>query len=49
MPLPTRGSPGLVVALGGGAVTEPGVRSALREHALTVWLDVDVETSPGNA
>ena len=33
----------IVVALGGGAVTTPGVRDAL-EDTLTVWLDVDVDT-----
>jgi shikimate kinase / 3-dehydroquinate synthase len=32
-----------VVALGGGAVTTPEVRAALRSHALTVSVDVDVE------
>jgi shikimate kinase / 3-dehydroquinate synthase len=30
-----------VVALGGGAVKSSAVRTALREHALTVFLDVD--------
>jgi len=34
-----------VLALGGGAVTSEKVRSALRERAITVWLDVDVDTS----
>ncbi len=33
----------VVLALGGGAVTTPGVREALRD-TLTVWLDVDVDT-----
>jgi shikimate kinase / 3-dehydroquinate synthase len=33
----------IVLALGGGAVTSPRVREALRE-TLTVWLDVDVDT-----
>ena len=33
-----------VVALGGGAVEAPAVRRALREHALTVWLDAAPET-----
>jgi 3-dehydroquinate synthetase len=33
----------VVLALGGGAVTSPGVRDALGE-ALTIWLDVDVDT-----
>jgi shikimate kinase / 3-dehydroquinate synthase len=32
-----------VVALGGGAVTIPEVRDALRAHALTVTVDVEVE------
>jgi shikimate kinase/3-dehydroquinate synthase len=30
-----------VVALGGGAVTSAGIRTALRDHALTVYVDVD--------
>jgi shikimate kinase / 3-dehydroquinate synthase len=30
-----------VLALGGGAVETPSIRSALREHALTVLVDVD--------
>jgi shikimate kinase/3-dehydroquinate synthase len=34
-----------VLALGGGAVTREPVRAALREHAVTVLLDVDVETA----
>ena len=33
----------IVLALGGGAVTRPAVRDAL-DDALTVWLDVDVDT-----
>jgi shikimate kinase/3-dehydroquinate synthase len=33
-----------ILDLGGGAVTSPRVRELLREHALTVWLDVDVDT-----
>ena len=33
----------IVLALGGGAVTSPRVREALRD-TLTVWLDVDVDT-----
>src|SRR5204863_3033117 len=33
-----------VVALGGGAATLPDVRRFLRERALTIWLDVDVDT-----
>src|SRR5581483_5052254 len=33
----------IVLALGGGAVTSPNVREALRE-TLTIWLDVDVDT-----
>ncbi|HET7571369.1 MAG TPA: bifunctional shikimate kinase/3-dehydroquinate synthase [Gaiellaceae bacterium] len=36
-----------VLALGGGAVTREPVRQALREHALTLLLDVDVETAWG--
>lgn len=34
-----------VIALGGGAVTHPRTRELLRTRALTVWLDVDVETA----
>jgi 3-dehydroquinate synthetase/shikimate kinase len=34
-----------VVDLGGGAVTIPGVRELLKERALVVWLDVDLETA----
>jgi shikimate kinase/3-dehydroquinate synthase len=34
-----------VLALGGGAVTQEPVCSALREHAVTVLLDVDAETA----
>jgi shikimate kinase/3-dehydroquinate synthase len=34
----------IVVALGGGAITSPKVRDALRERATVVWLDVDVDT-----
>jgi shikimate kinase/3-dehydroquinate synthase len=30
-----------VVAMGGGAVKSPAIRKALREHALTVYLEVD--------
>jgi 3-dehydroquinate synthetase len=30
-----------VVALGGGAVTSPGIRKALRDHALTVHVEID--------
>jgi shikimate kinase / 3-dehydroquinate synthase len=33
----------IVLALGGGAVTSPAVRDALAD-ALTIWLDVDVDT-----
>ncbi len=36
-----------VLALGGGAVTLEPVREALREYALTVLVDVDVETAWG--
>jgi shikimate kinase/3-dehydroquinate synthase len=40
-----RGGPPSVLALGGGAVETPEVRRALSKHALTVLLDVDVETA----
>ncbi len=33
----------ILAALGGGAVTSPAVREALRD-SLTIWLDVDVDT-----
>lgn len=33
----------VLLALGGGAVTSPAVREALRD-SLTIWLDVDVDT-----
>jgi shikimate kinase/3-dehydroquinate synthase len=34
-----------IVSLGGGALGSPDVRAALREHALTVFVDVDVDTA----
>ncbi|HKU59152.1 MAG TPA: bifunctional shikimate kinase/3-dehydroquinate synthase [Gaiellaceae bacterium] len=34
-----------VIALGGGAVKTPEVREALRKHALTVLVDIDLETA----
>jgi shikimate kinase/3-dehydroquinate synthase len=34
-----------VIALGGGAVMRPRTRELLRDHAMTVWIDVDVETA----
>jgi shikimate kinase / 3-dehydroquinate synthase len=40
-----RGRPPGVIALGGGAVLSEKTREALREHAFTVHLDVDVETA----
>src|SRR5262249_35757710 len=40
-----RQSPPAVVALGGGAVKTPEVQSTLRERALTVLVDVDVDTA----
>jgi 3-dehydroquinate synthetase/shikimate kinase len=36
----TNGKPS-VVAMGGGAVTSPGIRKALREHAFTVYIEVE--------
>lgn len=33
-----------VVDLGGGAVTTPHVRELLHRHAITVWLDTDIDT-----
>ena len=38
-----RASEPAVISLGGGAVTSPRIREALRERAFTVLLDVDVE------
>jgi 3-dehydroquinate synthetase len=35
----------VVVDLGGGAVTIPEVRALLKERAMVVWLDVDVDTA----
>jgi len=37
-------SPPSVIALGGGAVTSKAVREGLRIRAITVWIDVDVDT-----
>src|SRR5436309_4697631 len=34
----------MVFALGGGAVTTESTRELLRAHAITVWLDEDVDT-----
>jgi 3-dehydroquinate synthetase len=34
-----------VVALGGGAVTSPAIRNALREHAVTVHVEIDAGTA----
>jgi shikimate kinase / 3-dehydroquinate synthase len=36
-----------VLALGGGAVETPRIRRALRDQALTVWVDVDPATAWG--
>ena len=35
----------MVFDLGGGAVLSESTRALLREHAVTVWLDVDVDTA----
>jgi shikimate kinase/3-dehydroquinate synthase len=40
-----RAKPPAVLSLGGGAVTSAAVREALREHAVTVLVDVDVDTA----
>jgi len=37
-------APPAVLALGGGVVTHEEARELLRDQAVTVWLDVDVET-----
>ena len=34
-----------VIALGGGAIETPAIRDALREHALTVLVEVEVDTA----
>ena len=39
------GDPPSVLALGGGAITNPEVGPALRDRALTVLIDVDAETA----
>jgi shikimate kinase / 3-dehydroquinate synthase len=39
-----RGKPA-VVALGGGAVTSAGIRKALREHALTIHVEIEAGTA----
>jgi len=38
-------NPNYLVSLGGGAVESEDVRSLLKEYAITLWLDVDVETA----
>jgi shikimate kinase/3-dehydroquinate synthase len=38
-------NPNYLVSLGGGAVESEGVRRILKEHAITLWLDVDVDTA----
>ena len=40
-----RSGPPAVVALGGGAVTSPKIREALREHALTVHVEVEPDVA----
>ena len=37
-------APPSVIALGGGAVTSQAVREGLRVRAVTLWVDIDVET-----
>ena len=34
-----------ILSLGGGAVTSAAVRDALRAHAVTVWVDVEVDSA----
>jgi shikimate kinase/3-dehydroquinate synthase len=36
--------PSRVIALGGGAITNPQARVVLHEYAITLWVDEDVET-----
>ena len=38
-------SPDAVIALGGGAIKSPTVRAALRDNALTVLVEVDLDTA----
>jgi shikimate kinase len=38
-----KGAP-IVLAAGGGAFIQPAVRSAIRKHAVSVWLKADLET-----
>lgn len=33
-----------VIATGGGAFVDPATRALIREHAISVWLDCDIET-----
>jgi 3-dehydroquinate synthetase/shikimate kinase len=40
-----RSEPPGIVALGGGAVTSPGIRRALAEHALTVYVEVEPDVA----
>jgi shikimate kinase/3-dehydroquinate synthase len=40
-----RAGPPAVVALGGGAVTSPRIRDALRDHALTVYVEVEPDVA----
>ncbi len=40
-----RSGPPAVVALGGGAVTSPKIREALRDHALTVYVEVEPDVA----
>jgi shikimate kinase / 3-dehydroquinate synthase len=40
-----RSGPPAVVALGGGAVTSPKIREALREHALAVYIEVEPDVA----
>jgi shikimate kinase / 3-dehydroquinate synthase len=40
-----RSGPPAVVAMGGGAVTSPKIREALRDHALTVYVEVEPDVA----
>jgi shikimate kinase/3-dehydroquinate synthase len=40
-----RSGPPAVVALGGGAVTSPKIRETLRDHALTVYVEVEPDVA----
>lgn len=36
--------PGTVIALGGGAYMDVGIRDLVRRHAVSIWIEADLET-----